>query len=119
DEPVDAAPALRELNDQVGAARDRPRNPVAGVERFHGFGNASRRDVLEVLHGPTSWSAHYYTRYSLGGRLFLVLRCLQGSHLSGSKASPSTRTSKWRWGPVERPVEPERAITSPARTRWP
>jgi hypothetical protein len=33
-----------------------------------------------------------------------------GQTLRGSKAWPFLRTSKWRWGPVERPVDPTHAM---------
>ena len=39
--------------------------------------------------------------------------------LLGLVRSPLTLTSKWRCGPVERPVDPDSAITSPARTVCP
>jgi len=37
----------------------------------------------------------------------------------GSTTSPLTITSKWRWQPVEAPVVPLRATTSPRLTFWP
>lgn len=51
-------------------------------------------------------------------------RCVHGndgpetvqSQPSGSTFSPSTRTSKCRWQPVEAPVEPTRAMASPRST---
>ena len=37
----------------------------------------------------------------------------------GLTRSPLTRTSKWRCGPVERPVEPDMATTVPVSTALP
>ena len=42
-----------------------------------------------------------------------------GKKACGSFGSPLTRTSKWRWGPVEKPVLPISPITSPWSTRSP
>ena len=42
-----------------------------------------------------------------------------GKKACGSFGSPLTRTSKWRWGPVEKPVLPTSPITSPRSTRSP
>ena len=46
-------------------------------------------------------------------------RPVQGSAASGSTAAPRRRTSKWRCGPVERPVAPTRPTSSPDATRSP
>lgn len=41
------------------------------------------------------------------------------SQASGSVYWPSRRTSKWRCGPVESPVEPTSPTGAPAVTLWP
>ena len=41
------------------------------------------------------------------------------SRVAFGNQSPLTRTSKWRCGPVERPVEPDMATTVPASTALP
>ncbi len=48
-----------------------------------------------------------------------VLHRPPGSAGSGSTAAPSTRTSKWRCGPVASPVAPTRPRTEPVSTRSP
>lgn len=43
--------------------------------------------------------------------------CVMGNsvHFAGSACRPFSRTSKWRWHPVDDPVVPTCAMTSPTR----
>lgn len=86
------------------------KTPPWKVRRWH---STSAMPLCEVSADPCAGSPAQVPT-SPGGRQEPA-----ASHGIGSVYVPSTSTSKWRCGPVDRPVEPTKPMTVPASTLWP
>src|SRR5450759_1419445 len=66
---------------------------------------------------PQGSAAIHVSRLAKSGSRDAVTQ--QPSQMHGSLYTPLMRTSKWRCGPVDQPVDPSKAMVVPRATTWP
>ena len=117
------------LDDEVAAARRRARRAARRRSSRRpsptGLPSSLKRRAMTRADGEEAQREHEPEGLERDAQPMWISGCTapEGTALevvrAGSTTAPLTRTSKWRWAPKHRPVQPTRPITWPWLTCWP